>query len=215
MSDDWRVEVEVAQHGGVRHLMERARERAVAREARHAMGDNVVVTVDDDRLYPYADGEPHVREAEARLRELATEHGLEVDTTIARWHPEEQRWEPVGAGLPSTQAEHDAERRALEGQQAAESAQRGYAAWEVRIELPDHDKAEALASRLRSEGLTVVCRSRLVVIATAIEEEARSLADRLPGEVPEAQSITAEGSAAVAMDELNPLSVITGRWHRT
>jgi hypothetical protein len=33
--------------------------------------------------------------------------------------------------------------------------------------------------------------------------------------VPDAQSIAAGGSAAVAMDELNPLSVITARWHRT
>jgi hypothetical protein len=33
--------------------------------------------------------------------------------------------------------------------------------------------------------------------------------------VPEAKSVTAEGSAAAAMAEQNPLSVLTGRWRRT
>jgi hypothetical protein len=54
-----------------------------------------------------------------------------------------------------------------------------------------------------------------VVIATATEADGRALADRMRAEVPEALSVTAEGSAAVAMDELNPLTVITGRWRRT
>ena len=214
MSDDWRVELDVAGHGGVRHVLERVRERAVAREARQGLGDDIVVTVDDDRLYAYADSEARAQEAEARLRELAAEHGLEASATIARWHPGEQRWEPIGAALPSTHAEHAAERRTLEAEQAAETAERRYAEWEVRIEMPDPETAEALASRLQSESLSGVCRSRHVVIATATEADGRALADRMRAEVPEAVSVTAEGSAAVAMDELNPLSVITGRWRR-
>lgn len=214
MSDDWRVELDVVGHGGVRHVLERVRERAVARDARQRLGADVVVTLDDDRLYAYADSEGRAREAEARLRELASEHGLEATSKLARWHPEEQHWESLGTGMPSTPAEHDAERRALEAEQAAETAQRGYAEWEVRIELPDREAAQALTSRLQSESLSTVCRSRHVVIATATEADARALADRMRAEVPEAVSITAEGSAAVAMDELNPLSVITGRWKR-
>jgi hypothetical protein len=214
MSDDWRVELDVVGHGGVRHLRERARERAVARDARQRLGGDVVVTVDDDRLYAYADSEARAQEAEARLRELAAEHGLEASATITRWHPEEQRWEPIGAGMPSTPAEHAAEQRALENQQATETAQRRYAEWEVRIELPDREAAQALAARLQSESVSTVCRSRHVVIATATEAEAHALAERMRAELPEAVSVTAEGSAAVAMDELNPLSVITGRWKR-
>jgi hypothetical protein len=214
MSDDWRVEIDVAGHGGVRHLMDRARERAVAKEAREALGDGIVITVDDDRLYAYADSEARAREAEERLRALATDHGLEVTATIARWHPDEQRWEPLGSALPTTDAEHDAEHQALESRQAAETSQRGYAEWEVRIELADHEAAQALASRLESEGLTVVCRSSHTVIAAATEDEAQALAERMRNEVPSAVSVTAEGSAAVAMDALDPLSVITGRWRR-
>lgn len=211
MSDDWRVEIDVAGHGGVRHLMDRARERAVAKEARDALGDGIVITVDDDRLYAYADSEAQAREAEERLRSLAGDHGLEVTASISRWHPDEERWEPLGAALPSSDAERDTEHQALESRQAAE---RRYAEWEVRIELADHDAAQALASRLESEGLTVVCRSTHTVIAVATEDEANALAERMRSEVPSAVSVTAEGSAAVAMDALDPLSVITGRWRR-
>ena len=214
MSDDWRVELDVAGHGGVRHLLERARERAVAKEARDVLGDGVVITVDDDRLYAYAESEAQAREAQERLRALATDHGLEVTAAIARWHPDEQRWEPLGDALPTTGAQREAEHEALERRQAAESAERGYAEWEVRIELADHDAAQALATRLQSEGLTVVCRSSHAVIAVATEDEAQALAERMRREVPSAVSVTAEGSAAVAMDALNPLSVITGRWRR-
>jgi hypothetical protein len=214
MSDDWRVEIDVAGHGGVRHLMDRARERAVAKEARDALGDGVVITVDDDRLYAYAESEARAREAEERLRALAGDHDLEVTATIARWHPDEERWEPLDSALPSTDEARAAEHEALESRQAAEAADRGYAEWEVRVELADHDAAKALASRLESEGLTVVCRSNHTVVAAATEDDAKALAERLRREVPSAASVTAEGSAAVAMDALDPLSVITGRWRR-
>jgi hypothetical protein len=215
MSDDWRVELDVEEHGGLQHLRDRARERAVGREARQRLGEGVVITVDDDRLYAYADTEARAREAEVRLRELAAEHGLQVKATVARWHPEEQRWESADAPLPSTPAEHAAEQSARDAEQAAEGAQHGYAEWEVRVELADRDAAAALAKRLETTGLAVVCRSHVVVIAAATEHEANALAERLRGEVPEATNVTAEGSAAAAMAEQNPLSAITGRWRRT
>jgi hypothetical protein len=60
----------------------------------------------------------------------------------------------------------------------------------------------------------VVCRSNHTVVAAATEDDAKALAERLRREVPSAASVTAEGSAAVAMDALDPLSVITGRWRR-
>jgi hypothetical protein len=54
-----------------------------------------------------------------------------------------------------------------------------------------------------------------VVVAAANQDEARALADRIRQEAPGALRVTAEGSAAVAMDELNPFTVVTGRWRRT
>jgi hypothetical protein len=215
MSDDWRVELDIEEHGGLHRLAERRHERSVAREARDRLGDDVVITVDDDRMYAYAQTEARAREAEQRLQELAAEHGLQARATVARWHPEEQRWEPLDAPLPRTPAEHEAERETLEAEQRGEAAERGYAEWEVRIELRDHNAATALAERLKSEGLTVVSRGEVVVIAAATEDDANALAERMRTEAPDAVRVTAEGSAAVAMDALNPFTVITGRWRRT
>ncbi len=215
MSDDWRVEIDVAEHGGLQHVRDRVRERAVAREARQGLGEAIVITADEDRLYAYADTEARAREAEQRLRELAADHGLEVTSAVAQWHPEEQRWEPADAPLPSTPAEHAAEREARDAEQTAEAAEHRYATWEVRVEMADDRAATELAMRLESSGLSVVRRSHVVVVGLATEREAKALAQRLRGEVPEAASVTAEGSAAAAMAEQNPLSVITGRWRRT
>lgn len=215
MSDDWRVELDFEEHTGLQHFRDRAHERHVARDARQRLGEGVVVTLDDDRLYAYADSEAQAREAEQALLSLAADEGLTVRSSIARWHPEEERWESPDAPLPSTEAEHDAERRKRDAEEAAESAERGYAEWEVRIELPDHDTAEAVAKRLEATGLTVVCRAHVVVVPAATDSDANALAERLRGEVPEAKSVKAEGSAAAAMAEQNPLSVLTGRWRRT
>lgn len=214
MSDDWRVEIDVEEHGGLQHLRDRARERAVGREAREQLGEDVNISVDDDRLYAYADTEARVREAERLLRELAAEHGLQATSTVARWHPEEERWEPADVPLPSTPAEHAAEREARDAEQAAEAAEHGYATWEVRVEMADDQAASELATRLESSGLSVVRRSHVVVVGLATEREANALAERLRSEVPEAKSVTAEGSAADAMAEQRPASILTGRWRR-
>lgn len=216
MNDDWRVEVDVPHRGGLQHLRDGMRERGIAREAGRELADRVKVTVDEDRLFAYGETEADVKAAGQRLLELAAEHDLEATATVARWHPEEERWEPAEVPLPSTPAEHAAERAALEAQQAAETDERGYAMWEVRLELPDHDQAEAVTARLEAEGLAAVCRSHHVVVGLRTEDDARSLAERLRVETPDALSVTAEGSAAVAMDEVvDPLTRLSGRWRRT
>lgn len=213
MDDDFRVELDVPEHHG---LFDGVREHRLAKEARQRLGEDIVVTMDDNRLYAYAGSEEQAREIEQRLHELAAARKLDASQiTVTRWHPEEQRWEPLSDALPTTAAEHDAERRARDAQQEAEAKEQGYPEWEVRLEFADHDAAEAAAGRLTSAGLTNVRRSRYVVVGCASDDDAQALAKRLEGEVPEAEKITAEGSAAVAMDEINPLSVITGRWRRT
>lgn len=209
MGDDWRVELDVEGHGGLQHLLDGFRERGVAREARHRLGDETHVTVDEDRLFAYADTEDEAREAERVLRELVDDRGLQATATVTRWHPEEERWEAPGVELPDTPAERAAERDARDADEEAASRERGYAEWEVRIELADGDAAKALADRLEGEGMSVVHRAAHVVVGAATEDDANALADRVRREAPDARSVTAEGSAAVAMDELSPFSALS------
>ncbi len=209
MGDDWRVELDVEGHGGLQHLVDGFRERGVAREARHRLGDDTHVTVDDDRLFAYADTEDEAREAERVLRELVDARGLQATATVTRWHPEEERWEEPGVTLPRSDAEREAEREVREADEAADSRERGYAEWEVRVELTDDETARVLAERLESEGMSVVHRASHVVVGAATEDDAGKLADRIRREAPDAASVTAEGSAAVAMDELSPFSALS------
>jgi hypothetical protein len=100
---------------------------------------------------------------------------LRATATVARWHPEAERWEPADVALPA---------------------------------------AEALTARLQVDGMTVVRRSRFVVVAAATEDDAAVLADRIRTEAEDARSVTAEGSAAVAMDELSPFAALSNLLRR-
>jgi hypothetical protein len=144
------------------------------------------------------------------LAELAQAHHLAAHSTITRWHPEEERWEPPDVALPETPAEHQAEHERRDAIQAQDSAARGVPEWEVRVELPEHQDAVALEERLRQEGLPVVRRSRYVVAGAATEDDAEALADRIRAESPPHAKVTSGGSKEVAWDELHPFGFLGG-----
>jgi hypothetical protein len=95
MADDWRVELDVEDHDALHHLLDRLRERGVAREARHRLGDDVTISVDPDRIFAYTETRERAQEAARVLTELAESHHLDVRATIAQWRAEEERWEPA------------------------------------------------------------------------------------------------------------------------
>jgi len=102
------------------------------------------------------------RIVEAELRD----EGIEGEIQVERWLHEEERWS-------SEPPQETWEQEELE---------RGYAPWEVRVELASHAEAEALADRLEGEGYDVVRRWRYVIAGAGSEEEARELAKRVGGE---------------------------------
>src|SRR4051794_17466100 len=109
MGDDWRVELVVDEGGGAEKLLDDVREIEVAHETRDALGDRVIVSHDDDRLFAYASTAEEAREAERVLRERLAAHGLGASGELQRWHPEAERWEPGDVPLPATPDEHAAE----------------------------------------------------------------------------------------------------------
>ena len=64
-----------------------------------------------------------------------------------------------------------------------EELERGYAPWEVRVTLPSHREARALAEKLEAEGSSVDRRWRHLIVGAASKEDAEALALRLHGEV--------------------------------
>jgi hypothetical protein len=95
MAEDWRVELDVEDHDALRRALDRLRERGVAREARHRLGDDVTISVDPERIFAYTETREGAQEAARVLMELAESHHLEVRATIAQWRADEERWDPV------------------------------------------------------------------------------------------------------------------------
>jgi hypothetical protein len=92
MADDWRVELDVEDHDAFHRALDRLRERGVAREARHQLGDDVTISVDGERIFAYADTREQAEHAQAVLTELAAAHHLTASSAIAHW--DQERWEP-------------------------------------------------------------------------------------------------------------------------
>jgi hypothetical protein len=206
MADDWRVELDVEDHNLLHRTLDRLRERGVAWQARHRLGSGVVISVDADRIFAYAQTHEQAQEAASVLAELAQARHLAAHSTITRWHPEEERWEPPDVALPETPAEHTGP----DAPQAQESAARGFPEWEVRVELPEHRDAIALEERIRQEGLQVVRRSRFVIAGAATEDDAGALADRIRAESPPGAKVASGGTKEVARDELHPFGFLRG-----
>jgi hypothetical protein len=202
MDEDWRVELDIDEQGGLHRLAEAARERAVAREARRRLGS---VSADGDRIFVYVATQEQAEAAAGELRELASAQKLPARTTITHWHPVEERWEVPGVAL-----DPEAERARRRAREDEETKAWGYAEWEVRVEFERHRDAGALAKRLKAEGLGVRRRGNHVLIGAADEDIANALAERLRGELPEGTKVVAEGSEAYAWAELHRYSWLGG-----
>src|SRR3954468_20437012 len=210
MADDWRVELFVEGHGGPRHLADAARERAVAREARKQLGEDVRISVDRDRLFAYAGSREQAEAAQAALAALAAGHSLQARAELARWHPLEERWEPPDVAVPEGGVDAQRERARRDAAEDAESAAWGYPEWEVRIEVDSSRAAKALAKRLEAEGLGVAHRGRELRVGAPDEDAANALAERLRSELPEGTTIVPQGSEALAWAQLHKYSWLGG-----
>jgi hypothetical protein len=100
MADDWRVELDVEDHDALHRAIDRLRERGVAKEARHRLGVDVVISVDAERIFAYTQTREAAQEAARVLVELARDHHLTAHHTIARWDSTAERWEPSDAASP-------------------------------------------------------------------------------------------------------------------
>jgi hypothetical protein len=181
------------------------REFALERDARKRLGDRVAVSADGPRVFLYTDTEAAVREAQQVVTPLLAQHGLtDSAISVARWHPEEERWEDAGKPLPSTPKEHAAEHAAEEADEAQRSAEQGFAEWEVRAELPSHSETVAFADRLEGEGIPVLRRWTFLLVGAPNEDAARALAERIRSEAPAGTRVEAEVSGAVVWKVADP-----------
>jgi hypothetical protein len=192
MRDDWRIRIEPAEAAHAETLLERLGldlgSDEAKRLARELEGHRLAVSRDGDTVFVYAESQAEAEQARRIVEAELQEEGIEARLQVERWLHEEERWSS------------EAQRETWE----QEEVDRGFAPWEVRVELPSHADAEALADRLEGDGYDVVRRWRYVIVGAGAEEEARELAQRLHGEAEPGGELVWEVIAS------NPFAVFRG-----
>jgi hypothetical protein len=171
MSDDWRIRIELPEEGHAETLLARLGldlgSDEAKRLARELEGHRLPVSRDENELFVYAASAAQAERARRVVEAELAEEGIEARVSeVERWLPDEERW----SGEPPQETWEE------------EELERGYAPWEVRVECESREQAEQRADELESEGYRVVRRSQFLLVGTASEPEARSLAARLHGE---------------------------------
>jgi hypothetical protein len=195
---DWRLRVRFADEAHGLHLSERLHAAELAHEARAKFGERVVVSRDGPELFLYANSEGAAKEAEGVVRSELEGEGRDADIALDRWHPVEEEWLDAAQPLPDDPA---AERAVLMAEESEEARERGYAEFEVRIDLPSWGEATELSKRLDEEGLAHVRRWRYIVLGAANEDAANELAERMRGQLAPDAQVSVEGSFAAAQAE--------------
>ncbi len=192
-SNDWRVTVALRESGQAGHAAASLSTHTVEREVHERLGGRVVVGTDGgDELFLYT----HTREAAAAARQSVSEvlasHGIQAEYTTERWHPVAEEWESADEPLPDTPAEVAAERSSLDAEETAESFKSGIALFEVRVQVPRHREAVALADRLAAEKYSVVRRWRFLVVGANNADQAEEFAAKIRQEAPADAVVTTE-----------------------
>jgi hypothetical protein len=191
-NDDWRIRIEVEEEEHATGLLDRlggdldkeARELAEELESRR-----LVVSRDDDTVFVYAATRAQAESAHAVIEAQLRAHGIDARTSqVEHWIDEEDRWDDEPPG--ETWEEEELER--------------GFAPWEVRVELASRQEANELSEQLESEGYKPERRFNYLIVGTASREDADALATRLHGEV------EAGGEVVLEAEPRNPFAIFGG-----
>ena len=170
MADDYRIRIQVdAEEAG--GLLERLG-LGLSGEAADLAGDlearRLAVSRDGDDIFVYADTPAAAESARSVIQaELRDNDVAAVTGPVEHWIDAEDRWSD---DPPADTWEE-------------ETLDRGYAPWEVRVQMASHADARALADRLEHEGYAVERRWQYLIVGTASKEDAEALAARVHGEV--------------------------------
>ena len=212
MNDDWRLHITLPDPGDAGALTEELRAQTEQEDLQPTMHDRVMVSVDEGEVFCYAGTREQAEAAARTVSTIAAGHGWAPEIELRHWHPTAERWEDPDVPLPGDDASRAAEHAARIAAERAESQQRGYPEYEVRIACSSRGQAAELAERLRDEGITVVHRWHAVLAGATDEDSAEQLAARLRGEVPAGVQVTVEGNLRAIYEDgpWRPFSIFGG-----
>jgi hypothetical protein len=201
MGDDWRLQIGLFEQGTAHALTEHLAAGKLGDDLEEAFGKRLVVSADPPNVFVYAGDREQAEAAEGKIREVAAEHGWDIEIELKHWHPTAEDWEDPDKPLPSSDAEQLAEHEVLVAQEREDSDIRGYPEYEVRIECPSHHDTVKLDKRLHDEGFPTVRRWKYLLVGADDEDSANALAERLRGEAPQGSTVTAEPSLRQTYDD--------------
>jgi hypothetical protein len=203
MSDDWRLRIHVPETGRGRQLAESMEAAKLEHELAEALPDRVAVSHDEDDVFCYTATREDAERARDAAAAAAAQHGWEIETELARWHPVAEEWEDPDKPLPTTEGEQAAEHAELIQREREEVREQGYADFEVRVQCHSRGDAIELARRLEEDGIPSVRRWRYLLIGAPDEDTAAALASRISAQAPPGCVVTTEGTGRAA-DEVKP-----------
>jgi hypothetical protein len=192
--DEWRVEVALDKEQHLDSLADRLNELQLDNEARKVLGGSVIVTRDGRFLFVYAWHEEGAREAEHVVKNIMQDEKLVGQVRLMRWHPVAEEWKDAEEPLPEDEAARLEEMHEAEQEGSEEAHRYGEYPWEVAIDLPHIRDGQALAKKLRDEGLPVKRHFRYLLVGAPSEDAAVELGERLEGEAPEGSRIGVRGN---------------------
>jgi hypothetical protein len=192
-ANDWRLTVRLRDDEQAGQAVRHLRVHPVEAEVQRRLGGRVVVGTDGrDELFLYTRSPDAAAAARDSVAALLDSHGMQAEYSLDRWHPVAEDWESADVALPATAAEIDAERHRLDAEETSESFASGVALFEVRVQLPAHRDAVALADRLRAEGYEVVRRWRFLVVGADNADQADEFAAAIRQQAPAGAIVTTE-----------------------
>jgi predicted Zn-dependent protease len=208
MDDDWRLRIDLHDHGRAHRLLESLDSTQLEHRLESSFKDRVVVSRENSELFLYAGTREQVEAAAELARSFAQENGWDIETELRHWHPTAEDWEDPDNPLPSTEAEQAAEHAQMIEAERDEPEPD----FEVRIVCDSRQTARELADQLRQEGLPNVRRSNYVLVGARDEDSANALAERLKAEAPPGSVVTAEGTARYVAESVgpNPFAIFGG-----
>ena len=211
MNDDWRLRVDLHDHGFAHRLGETLQAEELEHDLARSYGDRVVVSVDGPEVFLYSADRSQAEAAQRLVARIADEHHWEIESELRHWHTTAELWEDPDVPLPADATQTAAEDASRNAGERRESAEQGYPEMEVRIECASRHQAGELSDRLSREQIVNIHRWNWVMIGAADEQSATALAQRLRGELPGA-TITVDTNPRAIWDNLpgNPFAILGG-----
>jgi hypothetical protein len=192
-ANDWRLTVRLRDDDQAGQAVGHLSGHAVETEVQRRLGGRVVVGTDGGHeLFLYTHSRDAAAAAQESVKAVLAGHGIQAEYGLDRWHPVAEDWEPADVALPGTAAETEAERRRLDAEETSESLASGVALFEVRVQLPAHHDAIALADRLRAAGYSVARRWRFLVVGANNADQADEFAAAIRQQAPPGAVVTTQ-----------------------